>query len=259
MKRDRNHIKRQTLELFAQLNNSEKGSDKWVRLRQKIALLNEGLALKVAAAESRKTSYDSDDIKSLAMAGLMKAIDKYDISTGNAFSSIAVPTIRSEIVHFLRDYGTLIKARIAGENRDTAKATLRELQKLGRNSESLSLEYAAVNGLQITAEKWQTIEVVTSNNAVRSLDVPKEGAEFELPDNRAADYAERANRLAQQDAMRVAVGKLPDSSKRVVMDHYWNEMSPSMIAKRRGTTQKEIEIILEEALPTLRNFLYASN
>jgi RNA polymerase sigma-B factor len=41
--------------------------------------------------------------------GLIRAIERFDLSKGNAFSSFAIPYIRGEIQHYLRDKGVTVR------------------------------------------------------------------------------------------------------------------------------------------------------
>ena len=47
--------------------------------------------------------YERDDIVQIGVMGLIKAIDRFDVETGNAFSTYAVPMILGEIRRFMRD------------------------------------------------------------------------------------------------------------------------------------------------------------
>src|SRR4051794_33544539 len=50
-----------------------------------------------------------EDLEQVALLGLMKAIDRFDPATGNAFSSFAVPTIVGEIKRAIRDQSRLLR------------------------------------------------------------------------------------------------------------------------------------------------------
>lgn len=60
--------------------------------------------------------YDMEDLFQIGSIGLMKAIDKFDLSFEVKFSTYAVPMISGEIKRFLRDDGMVKVSRSLKEN-----------------------------------------------------------------------------------------------------------------------------------------------
>jgi RNA polymerase sigma factor (sigma-70 family) len=79
-----------------------------VHLRNRIVEDNLGLARQVANRYHQKCSLDYCDLEQIACLGLIKAIEAFDPSTRNALSSYAIPVIRGEILHYLRDSASLL-------------------------------------------------------------------------------------------------------------------------------------------------------
>lgn len=52
-----------------------------------------------------------EDLVQEGTIGLIKAVKRFDLSSGNKFSVYAVPYIRGEILHFLRDKSNIVKHR----------------------------------------------------------------------------------------------------------------------------------------------------
>jgi RNA polymerase sporulation-specific sigma factor len=56
-----------------------------------------------------KLHQDQEDLFQIGMIGLLKAIQKFDVSVGVKFSTYAVPTVNGEIRKWLRDKNELLK------------------------------------------------------------------------------------------------------------------------------------------------------
>jgi RNA polymerase sporulation-specific sigma factor len=77
--------------------------------------------------------YDAEDLFQIGCIGLLKSVDKFDLSYDVKFSTYAVPMIIGEIQRFLRDDGTLKVSRSLKELANKVRKTKDELSKtLGR-------------------------------------------------------------------------------------------------------------------------------
>ena len=76
-----------------------------------------------------------DDLVQVASVGLVKAIDRYELDRGTAFSSFAVPTILGEIKRHFRDTGWTVRVpRAIQERRIKINRAIPALTgKLGRS------------------------------------------------------------------------------------------------------------------------------
>src|SRR5690625_2812153 len=73
--------------------------------------------------------YEPDDLFQIGCIGLMKAIDKFDLSYDVRFSTYAVPMIIGEIQRFLRDDGTIKVSRSLKEMANKVRKKKDELTK----------------------------------------------------------------------------------------------------------------------------------
>jgi RNA polymerase sigma-B factor len=80
-----------------------------VAIRNQLVRLNAGLVRKIAHRVSHQCSEPYEDLEQIGYIGLIRAIERFNPSQGCAFSSFAVPYIRGEMLHFLRDRGTAVK------------------------------------------------------------------------------------------------------------------------------------------------------
>lgn len=121
--------------------------------QQILASENINLARREAWKLQRTTDIDYDTLEGAALEGLCKAAYRYDPESGFKFSSLAVPTIRGELLHWIRDRTYAMRL--------THK--MREKWIKGRR-----LMYRGANDLEIAKEldieisEWQEIKSVCS-------------------------------------------------------------------------------------------------
>lgn len=128
--------------------------------QQKMAADNLNLARREAWRIQRSTGIDYQTLESVAFEGLCKAAYRYDPSrphpvTGKSmkFSSLATPTIRGELLHWVRDRTYAVRL----------SHKMRERWVKGRKllyRGATDLEVAAALG--ITKEEWQEVRKVCS-------------------------------------------------------------------------------------------------
>jgi RNA polymerase sigma factor (sigma-70 family) len=82
---------------------SQYARDRNPRLRDRILIANMGLARKQTHKFAKNSREPYEDLEQVAVMGLLKAIEFFDVTKGFKFSTYAVPKIRSEIQHYLRD------------------------------------------------------------------------------------------------------------------------------------------------------------
>ena len=80
-----------------------------VRVRNQLVQLNVGLVRKIAHRVSHQCAEPYEDLEQIGYLGLIRAIERFNPHQGCAFSSFAVPYIRGEMLHFLRDRAGTVK------------------------------------------------------------------------------------------------------------------------------------------------------
>jgi RNA polymerase sigma factor (sigma-70 family) len=71
--------------------------------RNRVVVANLGLVEKAANRFSHTSRIPFDDLYSVGCLGLIKAVEGFDLTTGNRFSSYAMPRIRGAMLHWQRD------------------------------------------------------------------------------------------------------------------------------------------------------------
>jgi len=113
-----------------------------------LALAHGDLADKIAGNFARRTSHPFDDLRQLAMIGLLKAALRFDGSGGRQFRPYGRTFANGEITHYLRDHGYAIKV----------PPTWRDLYASGQKLLRQGVDASDVPGrLGITAERWRDI------------------------------------------------------------------------------------------------------
>src|SRR5512141_377881 len=106
-----------------------------VRLRNQLVQINAGLVRKIAHRVSHQCSEPYEDLEQIGYIGLIRAIERFNPGQGCAFSSFAVPYIRGEMLHFLRDRGTTVKIprRWQDLQKESQKLQMELMRSLGRS------------------------------------------------------------------------------------------------------------------------------
>ncbi|ADF42433.1 RNA polymerase sigma factor [Synechococcus phage S-CBS2] len=172
--------------------------------QQKLAADNLNLARREAWRIQRSTGIDYHTLESVAFEGLCKAAYRYDASrphpvTGKSmkFSSLAIPTIRGELLHWVRD--RTYSMRLSHKMRER---WVKGRKLLYRGS--TDIEIAA--SLGILLEEWQEVRKVCSGPPLELKDQatptePLEPSEVDF----ASIYLEQAS-----NAMNELRGDLQD-------------------------------------------------
>ncbi|MGA0101953.1 MAG: hypothetical protein ACO3HF_07905 [Burkholderiaceae bacterium] len=162
--------------------------------QQKLAADNLNLARREAWRIQRSTGIDYHTLESVAFEGLCKAAFRYDASrphpvTGKSmkFSSLAIPTIRGELLHWVRD--RTYSMRLSHKMRER---WVKGRKLLYRGASDI--EVAA--SLGILLEEWQEVRKVCSGPPLELKDqaTPTEALEPSEVDFASlyTDQAERA-------------------------------------------------------------------
>ena len=104
--------------------------------------------------------YEPDDLYQIGCIGLLKSVDKFDLSFEVKFSTYAVPMIIGEIQRFIRDDGTVKVSR-----------SLKEMaNKIRRAKEELSKVYGRVPTVNELAEHLELSpeEIIMAQEANRN-------------------------------------------------------------------------------------------
>jgi len=122
-----------------------------------LALAHLDLADKIAGNFARRTTHSFDDLRQLAVIGLLKAAARFDGTGGRSFRPYARTYANGEITHYLRDHGFAIKV----------PPSWRDLYASGQKLLREGLPpHAVAERLGITGERWLEISTACSLRVV---------------------------------------------------------------------------------------------
>jgi RNA polymerase sigma-B factor len=203
------------------------------RLRNQIVEINLGLVRKEAHYWVNQCKETYDDLLQVGSIGLINAIDKFEIGKGYAFSTFAIPYIRGEIQHYLRDKGSVMKMpRRWFALMQQAGGITRDLQaKYQRQPTEREIALA----LDIPVAEWQEIKLAYQNRQPVSLDCPV-GNDDEtgsladlLPDKHYQSF-----QLSQEDRLRVQQGlvSLEQHTRQILEFVFLHDLTQKQVAER---------------------------
>ena len=139
-----------------------------IKLRNDLVRLNAGLVRKIAHRVTHQCAEPYEDLEQIGYLGLIRAIERFDPSQGCAFSSFAVPYIRGEMLHFLRDRGSAVK--IPRRWQDLQKASQKMQAELLRRYGRQPSDHEMAEALSISVKEWRQVKMANKNRMPLSLD-----------------------------------------------------------------------------------------
>ncbi len=210
------------------------------------------LARKLASRYRGRAGEPFDDLLQVASLGLLKALDRFDLDRGLAFSSFAVPTILGELKRYFRDLGWSVHVpRGAQELALKVQQAERAVSaRLGRSPTPDELaQYMEVS----VEEVIEGLEAAAAHHAT-SLEQPHDELDGESRSLSDA-LGEEDPGFEQIDAsltITSEVSRLSEREQRVLQLRFDDELTQSEIGKRIGVSQMQVSRILRGALERLR-------
>lgn len=140
------------------------------RLCDRVTRKNAGLVYKVARSFSPSAD-DLDDLIQVGFIGLVKAIKNFEPDRHNAFSSFAVPKIRGEIQHYLRDNPTG-GVTVSRGLHDDYRAILNAAKRSRRTMDDVAIAFYLNRGLtmQAATARWAAVKDAAESPKVVRID-----------------------------------------------------------------------------------------
>lgn len=232
--------------------------NKSIKTRNELVKLNAGLVRKIAHRISHQCSEPYEDLEQIGYLGLIRAIERFNPNQGCAFSSFAVPYIRGEILHFLRDRATSV--RIPRRWQDLQKASQRAREKLTRDLGRQPRDQEVADELGICLEEWQNIKLAGKNRMPLSLDATvcyQNDSSLTLGDTLPDPHYIKQQALNdERQQVQRAMGELEEKTRAAIEFVFYNDMSRKEVAERIGvspmTVTRRIQRGIQQMVSTLQ-------
>ena len=237
------------LELFRTLAATNRRS-----IRNQLVERHMGLAAHIAKRYGRSGTRD-DDLRQVAMVGLVKAVDRFDPEYGASFSAFAGRTIEGELKRHFRDKTWVVRVpRGAKELHLAVRKTTDQLShELGR---SPSVEELAAH-LQIDRDDVLRGLAASAAYSVGTLDTGSADDDSDIaPDRQSAvamddrGYGDAEDRHVVTELL----DRLPEREREIVRLRFYEQMSQSEIAEVTGISQMHVSRLLRRSFDQMREW-----
>jgi RNA polymerase sigma-B factor len=192
-----------------------------------------------------------DDLLQVASLGLVKAVDRFDLDRGVAFSSFAVPTILGELKRYFRDLGWAVHVPRGAQELavKVEDAQQKMIARVGRAPTVHELsQYLELD----VADVLDALETARAHHA-SSLDAPHDDGEGES--GSVVDSFGKEDRDLQMADDRVTVDEaarhLSKRERDVLRLRFVEDLTQTEIADRIGVSQMQVSRILRRAITRL--------
>lgn len=194
--------------------------------------------------------YDADDLFQIGCIGLMKAVDKFDLSYDVKFSTYAVPMIIGEIQRFLRDDGTIKVSRTLKETAKHIRRARDELAKsLGRQPHINEIaEYLEIEPADVVFAQ----EALRSPASIHETVFENDGDPIYLMDQ-IAD--EEGTQWFDKIALHEVLSQLPERERLIVYLRFFRDKTQSDVARVLGISQVQVSRLEKRILQSIRRQL----
>lgn len=192
---------------------------------------------------------EAEDLFQIGSIGLLKAIDKFDLSYDVRFSTYAVPMISGEIKRFLRDDGMIKVSRSLKETAVRACACRDRLREETGREPSVE-EVAALAGVE-PQELMQALDAGAQVESLHRTVGQKDGREIRLLD-RLEEREDREEKLLDRMLLARLLEELGAQERQLIYLRYFAERTQSEVGKMLGISQVQVSRMEKKILEKMR-------
>ncbi|WTL44448.1 SigB/SigF/SigG family RNA polymerase sigma factor [Streptomyces sp. NBC_01497] len=245
---------------FDRLQSVEEGTREYAYTRNTLVEMNMSLVHFAARRFHRRDQME--DVIQVGMIGLIKAIDRFDLSRENEFATFAIPYIVGEIKRFFRDtsWDVHVPRRLQELRVELAKARDALHARLDRDPTVAELaaylnrpEREILDGI-IAANGYST------DSLDMSVDAGDGGRGTGSTLNDFTGSVDPGMELVEDlTSLAPLVADLSERDRRILQMRFGQEMTQSEIGEALGVSQMHVSRLLARAVSTLRAGLLTEN
>lgn len=194
--------------------------------------------------------YELEDIYQIGCIGLIKCIDKFDLSFDVKFSTYAVPMISGEIKRFLRDDGMIKVSRNLKETAYKVNRTRNEI--MNRTGVEPGIDDISkilkIDVEEIVASLEANVDVDSINKTIYQND----GNTICLAD-KIADEKDEQEEIINQIVVDELLSNLEETESKIIRLRYYENKTQTEIADEIGISQVQVSRMEKRILVKMRN------
>ena len=194
-----------------------------------------------------------DDLVQVGAVGLIKAVDRFDVTRGVEFTSYGVPTIVGEIRRHFRDraWAMHVPRRIKELSVRLSRVLDELTTTLGRSPTIAEIAQAAA------VDEEDVIDALDASHAyaTRSLDAPSAGGDPFADGLAGADPG--FDGVDDRWVLSAGLEALDARARRIVELRFFEERTQSQIAAELGISQMHVSRLLRDAMQRMRTSIEA--
>ncbi|HET8618918.1 MAG TPA: SigB/SigF/SigG family RNA polymerase sigma factor [Acidimicrobiales bacterium] len=219
-------------------------------VRNELVEAHRGLAASIAN-DYRGRGVELDDLVQIAMLGMIKAVERYDVARGIPFSSFASRTVNGEIKRYFRDRTWAVRPPRSAQERhlDLRRARAGMALRFGRPPTVAEL------AAELEVSEDEVLDAVEAGAAYRatSLDARRPGDDDQGPlGDRLAGGEAPSGRVEMRLLVDQLLDTLPEREAAIMRLRFYEELTQSQIAERLGISQMHVSRLMRRCLLDLR-------
>lgn len=192
--------------------------------------------------------YEPDDLFQIGCIGLLKSVDKFDLSFDVKFSTYAVPMIIGEIQRFIRDDGTV---KVSRSLKETGNKIRRQKDELTKKFGRAPTVNEIAEALEISIEDVvMAQEASRSPSSIHETVYENDGDPITLLDQISDDTE---TKWFDKIALKEAILRLEERERLIVYLRYYKDKTQSEVATRLGISQVQVSRLEKKILEQIKD------